>query len=243
MKLTAPLAITALLAASSAFGQPKSEAEKLYLFNCAFCHGKGDDGFAANLASPKLPHAPTEGALVNIIKNGIPGTDMPAALGMTDAEIAKVAAYVRAIGRSAPAKAPGNAANGQKLYTKNGCVGCHMVGGQGGKNGPDLTDIGLRRSLPNLAASLTKPEAAIAAGWTAAEAVAKDGTKIAGVRLSEDAFSINIRDDKGKIHLLRKSQLTSSAVSLGKSLMPAYDKLSESDLNDLVAYLFSLRGE
>ena len=76
--------------------------KKLYEYHCAFCHGRGDDGFAANLVSPRLPHAPTDSSLFNTIKNGIPGTDMAASLGITDKEVWQVAAFVRSLGRSAP---------------------------------------------------------------------------------------------------------------------------------------------
>src|SRR5258708_437187 len=84
--------------------------KKLYEYHCAFCHGRGDDGFAANLVSPRLPHAPTDSSLFNVIKNGIPGTDMAAALGLTDKETWQVAAFVRSLGRSAPQNVPGDAA-------------------------------------------------------------------------------------------------------------------------------------
>ena len=39
--------------------------KKLYEYHCAFCHGRGDDGFAANLVNPHLPHAPTDSSLFN----------------------------------------------------------------------------------------------------------------------------------------------------------------------------------
>ncbi len=35
---------------------------------------------------------------------------------------------------------------GQRLFQQKGCIGCHTVGGQGGKVGPVLDDVGLRRS-------------------------------------------------------------------------------------------------
>jgi mono/diheme cytochrome c family protein len=35
---------------------------------------------------------------------------------------------------------------GLRLFTQKGCIGCHSVAGQGGKVGPALDDVGLRRS-------------------------------------------------------------------------------------------------
>jgi len=38
-----------------------------------------------------------------------------------------------------------SAAEGQRLFQQKGCIGCHSIGGQGGKVGPALDDVGLRR--------------------------------------------------------------------------------------------------
>ena len=39
-----------------------------------------------------------------------------------------------------------SAAQGRRLFEQKGCIGCHSVGGQGGKVGPALDDVGLRRT-------------------------------------------------------------------------------------------------
>jgi cbb3-type cytochrome oxidase cytochrome c subunit len=39
-----------------------------------------------------------------------------------------------------------SAVEGQRLFQQKGCIGCHSVGGQGGKVGPALDDVGLRRA-------------------------------------------------------------------------------------------------
>ncbi len=38
-----------------------------------------------------------------------------------------------------------SAAEGRHLFQIKGCIGCHSLGGQGGKVGPSLDDVGLRR--------------------------------------------------------------------------------------------------
>ena len=38
-----------------------------------------------------------------------------------------------------------SASEGQRLFQQKGCIGCHSIGGQGGKIGPALDDVGLRR--------------------------------------------------------------------------------------------------
>jgi cytochrome c oxidase cbb3-type subunit 3 len=221
-----------------------AEGEKLYKFHCSFCHGKGDDGMAANLVQAQLRHAPTDAGLVAIIRSGIPGSDMPSALGMTDAEMWKLAGYVRALGRSAPQSVAGDASRGAALYQgKGGCAGCHMVNGKGGRMGPDLSAVGAVRSPSNLRSSITDPDAAIAGGFVSVRATTKDGRTVSGIRLNEDSFSIQIRDGRGAIHSLDKGAIAKLDKNLTKSSMPSYrGRLSDAELDDVVAYLFSLRG-
>ena len=217
---------------------------KAYQFHCAFCHGKGDDGMAANLVTPNLVHAPTDSSLLNIIRNGIPGTDMPPALGMSEEEMLQVAGYVRSLGRSAPTSIAGDKVKGKALYMgKGGCAGCHMVAGAGGKMGPDLTLIGAMRSPSNLRTSIVEPNAAMVGGWTMVHVTLKTGAKVSGIRMNEDNFHISLRDGKGKIQTLAKADATKIDRDLTKSSMPGYGKVFSADeMTDLIAYLFSLRG-
>jgi cytochrome c2 len=46
---------------------------------------------------------------------------------------------------------PGNPTLGQQLFSERGCVRCHSIWGTGGKLGPDLGEVGLGRSLMQLA--------------------------------------------------------------------------------------------
>jgi putative heme-binding domain-containing protein len=223
--------------------QDLARGKRLYDFHCAFCHGKGDDGMAANLVSPKLVHAPTDAALEAIIRNGIPGSDMPAALGMTDTEIREVAVYVRSLGRSAPVTVPGDAAAGAKTYA-NACAGCHGAKAEGGSLGPALKSIGLQRSPAALRTAIVDPDAAIAPAWVSAQVTMKGGRKLSGIRLNEDNFSIYLRDGAGRIHALNKAETAQIDRGLKRSAMPGFQsRLTDAQLTDLVAYLFTLRGE
>ena len=218
--------------------------KKLYEFHCAFCHGKGDDGMAANLMSANLPHAPSDTALFNILKNGIPGTDMPAALGLSDAEAWQVAAFVRGLGRAAPQAVAGEKSKGAVSF-KTRCASCHMVNGVGGRMGPDLSDVGAKRSPMNLRTSILDSDAAVVAGWGVATIEMLGGKKISGVLLNEDQFQMVLRDSKGKMIVIDKTD-TVKIKEIERSLrsgMPSYrGRIADPELDDLVAYLFSLRG-
>jgi hypothetical protein len=73
-------------------------------------------------------------------------------------------------------------------------------------------------------------------------AVTRDGRVIAGRRLNEDLFTVQLITNEGKLVSLVKSELKEWTVST-TSTMPSYkDTLSSSELANLVGYLVSLRG-
>ena len=49
-------------------------------------------------------------------------------------------------------RCPGDAKKGADIYRSLGCASCHIVGGQGGNLGPDLSDIGFMRGAAYLRA-------------------------------------------------------------------------------------------
>jgi putative heme-binding domain-containing protein len=126
--------------------------------------------------------------------------------------------------------------------TKGTCADCHTLSGRGGAFGPDLTGVGASRSPQHLRESLLNPAADVPRGFAFISAVMRDGQRVAGVRINEDTFSIQLRDATGMLHSLWKAELREFSKDLKKSPMPSYGaKLSPSDLDDLVAYLASLQ--
>jgi putative heme-binding domain-containing protein len=119
-----------------------------------------------------------------------------------------------------------------------------MVEGAGGILGPDLSDVGLRRGAAYLRESLVSPGTTVPAGYRVARAKTRSGEEIVGLRVNEDSFTLQLRDQAGRIHSFSKLELEDLEKLLGESLMPSYQsELSETGLEDLVAYLASLRGE
>jgi cytochrome c oxidase cbb3-type subunit III len=218
--------------------------ERIFRTQCASCHGqRGEGGRGATLAQWRLPHAPNDRAMFDVIKNGIPETEMPGHW-YTSGEIWQVVAFVRRLGRIPPQKVEGDPSRGEKQYESKGdCARCHTVNGRGGALGPDLTDIGARRSTAYLRESLLDPEAAVPEAFMQVELTTQDGRRIMGVRLAEDTFSIQIRDLSGQFRSFFKSELEQLNKQPGKSPMPSYRQLfSGRELDDLIAYLHSLRG-
>ena len=219
--------------------------QKIFDAQCAWCHGAaGTGGTGPDLHRTQLRHAANDRDLVNIVRNGIPGTEMPSfSLGFTEAMAFQTAAYVRSLGRAGGRPLPGNAQRGASLYDTNGCASCHIAAGKGNALGPELTSIGALRGASYLRDALVKPEATHPPGYLVVKATTSSGQEVRGIRVNEDVFYVHIRDARGGVHTLEKSQLSRLDRELEASLMPSYaTRLAAGDLDDLVAYLASLRG-
>jgi len=219
--------------------------QRIFDSQCAWCHGAGGTGGTGpDLHRTTLRHAATDRELTTIVRNGIPGTEMPGfTSALTETMAWQTAAYVRSLGRARGRPLPGNAQHGAALYDSNGCAGCHIVGGRGNALGPELTTIGALRGAPYLRDALVKPEAAHPPGYLVVKATTQTGTEIRGIRVNEDVFYVHVRDARGTLHTLQKSELSKLERELDATLMPSYaSRITGADLDDLVAYLASLRG-
>lgn len=229
--------------------------KRLFDGMCAVCHGaEGAGGDAPSLNRARLIHAPTDAALIRVLNNGIPNTAMPRIRRFTETEARQLVAYVRSLGKLGDAKLPGDAKNGAELYKNLGCAGCHILNGRGGNLGPDLTDVGFMRGAAYLRQAVVDPGAALPKGvlqvpsrgyaeYLPLRVVTKQGSEVRGIRINEDAFTIQMRDQAGKLYSLRKSDLELLDKQSGQSLMPSFaTRLAAPELTDLVAYLASLRS-
>jgi cytochrome c oxidase cbb3-type subunit 3 len=220
-----------------------ARGKKLYQGQCALCHGQtGEGGRGPSLARPKLVRASDETGVVLLIQNGIPGTEMGRFWMMSPHEMRQVAAYVISLGRTATETLPGDAAHGRALYAAQGCANCHIVNGAGTAIGPELTEVGARRSAANLREHLTDPGKNPPEGFMMVRVVTRDGKKITGIRKNEDSFTVQIQDTGGRFYSFRKSDLADVKKAPKESPMPSFRSLSSAELDDLVAYLAGLRG-
>jgi putative heme-binding domain-containing protein len=156
---------------------------------------------------------------------------------------ASLALLVPLLAQTGPAKLTGNAAAGKVTFDgKAGCGACHSIGDRGASLGPDLGDIGVRRSAKSLRLSLIDPDAEISQEYYTAVVVTKQGETIRGLALNEDDLSIQIRDIKGNPKSFLKDDLKSTRREQ-RSLMPSYaTRLSSEEIDDVVAYLRTLKG-
>jgi putative heme-binding domain-containing protein len=141
-----------------------------------------------------------------------------------------------------PLQSTGDSNRGRALFADD-CTGCHQVRGEGGAFGPDLTSIGATRSRAALVAALREPSASIALGFRAVALRTRGGARVTGVVKAEDAFSLQLVNEDGELRAYSKGQLA-ELTRESASAMPVFgpERLSDAGLEDLLAYLGTLRG-
>lgn len=238
--------------------------EYQFRLNCAFCHGLGarGGGRGPDLTKVQKRHGSSDAEIFHNIHDGIAGTAMPAAtnggigVGMSDEEIWQVVTYLRSVQVKAPAQPLGSAEHGKELFFGTaGCSTCHMIQGKGGRLGPDLSTVASSRSTEYLVESLRNPSKRLAQGifeamkefpeeYESVSVVTADGTKLSGVVLNEDQFTLQMLDTREQLHVFEKDKLRSFETRR-ESAMPAYDEkmLNDKDLQDLLAYLFEVSSK
>lgn len=238
--------------------QAIKEGASLFRANCSPCHGlnaKGG-GRGPDLTSGRWTHGSTDDDIFKTISQGVPGTEMPA----NDFEVSetwRIIAYLRSLAPREQKKATGSPENGAKVFRAAGCSVCHMVRGQGGLLGPDLSRVGASRSDSYLIESIREPSKELSDGmldpnnhyasplvYDTVTVILKNEEKIVGVARNEDTFSVQLMDTNQVLRFFLKSE-AKEVVHEHKSLMPAYSEqaINKAELEDLLAYLEGLGRE
>ena len=232
-----------------------------YIASCSRCHGvEGGGGEGPPLTRTTLTRAPDDDALVRIMQNGISGTGMPGVGWLAPSELRQVAVYVRSLAPSGPDDLEylsGDPTRGRTVFENEGCMGCHTVEGFGTARGPDLSTVGARRASAYLRESIIDPAADLPRGVDAGfvgfglgfvnylmvGVVDNLGNQLRGMRMNEDSYTIQLKDAQGVLHSFYKPDLLELQREFDRSPMQSYgERLSEEELEDLVAYLTTLTG-
>lgn len=243
------LLLSLVLLAVSPFSQGQKGSSNLiqvgrgnYNASCSGCHGLDGSGSdkAVNISGSARVRAFSDAQLSAIIRNGVPGTGMPAFHSFTDRQVRALVDYVRRLqGRNEARSLPGDAQRGRAIfYGKGGCSTCHAVSGEGGFLGPDLSGYAAGASAQGLRDEVIRSRRAPQHGYEPAIIVTNAGDRLEGLIRNEDNFSIQFQSKDGAFHLFEKSQLR-SVERLNASSMPTDygQRLSSSELDDLVNFI------
>jgi putative heme-binding domain-containing protein len=242
MKLVLILFTTSLLPAQT---NPRTSPEdvaagaKTFRGHCAPCHGlNAVGGRGPNLAAGVFYHGNSDVALLNNISDGIAGTEMPGLFYSPD-RVWQIVAYLRSLNASA-SKPGGDPARGASLFRAK-CTQCHRVAGEGGRLGPDLTNIGASRSVAHLRQAIVDPNADVRERYWVVSLTTKEGKTLTGFVMNEDTYTVQFMDMNEQLHSLEKAGLSNYKVEK-VSKMPSFrEALKDKELDDLVAYLWALR--
>jgi cytochrome c oxidase cbb3-type subunit III len=211
--------------------------------HCSACHGmNGEGGRGPNLANGVFFHGRSDADLLASISGGIPGTEMPGLFYNSD-RVWQIVAYIRSLNAGSAGKPAGDPGAGAGVFRSSGCANCHRVAGSGGRLGPDLSLIGQTRSPENLRQSIVDPNADVRSRYRLVECKDRSGKSYEGFLMNEDTYNVQFIGMDQQLHTLAKAGLAQYKVER-TSKMPSYrGKLSEAQVQNLVAYLSSLRPE
>jgi putative heme-binding domain-containing protein len=244
----AAILLTVRLGAQADHGAQYSQAEiaagyRVYSSQCVQCHGGNGDGISGvDLRRGVFRRATSDEDLGRVITGGIPGGAGMPPFKLEPAELAGVIAFIRAGFDQTASVRVGDAARGRALYDGKGdCAACHRVRGRGALTAPDLSGIGLTRTVAALQRSLTDPTTAMVPANRPLRIVMKSGETIDGRRLNEDTYTVQLLDARGRLRSLVKADIRTLTYASASS-MPSYaSRLTPDEIADLVGYLASLR--
>ncbi len=250
MKAASLLSLLSVLNAGAQTANPyaapadRESGAKIFRSHCGPCHGvRGTGGLGPDLTSGSFYHGSSDADLFRNIADGIPGTAMPGVF-FEGTQVWQIVAFVRSLSRDGAASSvSGDAVRGQRQFRQQGCIGCHLVRGEGGTKGPDLSVIGSQRSAAHLRESILDPNSNVPQDFWVAKIIARDGTAHSGFVMNQDTYAVQILDFSRGLLALPRSEFKDFGIDRS-SIMPAYKgKLGDEALSDLVNYLLSLRRQ
>jgi putative heme-binding domain-containing protein len=146
----------------------------------------------------------------------------------------RIAKYKKMITPAAMATA--DASHGRALFKKT-CASCHLLYGEGGKIGPDLTGSN-RANLDYILLNSVDPSYDVPEGYKMVLIVTVDGRVINGVVAEEDANRVVLKTVEQPEVIIAKEDIDSRSIS-PKSMMPdgQLEQMKPQELLDLIKYL------
>jgi putative heme-binding domain-containing protein len=123
-----------------------------------------------------------------------------------------------------------------RLHYQSLCASCHMLYGDGGKIGPDLTGSG-RANLDYLLENIVEPSAVVSAEYRLSEVTMKDGRGLAGMVKARTGRTLTLRtlteEQTVELSEVAKEDLSTLSMMPEGLLLP----LSPEQVRDLIGYL------
>ncbi len=225
------LLITAAQAQTNRFDTAEGveEGRALFQIHCTYCHGaRGEGGRGTDLTTGEYRQGGSDADLFMTVREGIPGTEMPA-VRANDTEVWKMVAFVKKLGSAGLSeKATGDPVAGKAIYRgKGGCPACHAINGEGGSLGPELTTVGRSRGLKFLEESLVNPDADVPIRYRPIRVLIRNCSQQKGTGGSRGLSEFFARR---QMRIVRISFLAMAALRLmGQGLPVTFERLLKAD--------------
>jgi putative heme-binding domain-containing protein len=237
LKQAAPLAVETLSATTN-------ENEALTLWRQLLSIKGAAPVFAQALPKAGLPHVTAKSGLRVAREGGRnePNLVLALARNIENEEESKNLTPEELKGLIENISKNGDPARGEAIYRRVelGCVGCHAIGGVGGKVGPDMTSIGASAPIDYLVESLQFPNRKVKEGYHGTMIETKDDQEISGILVRETSDQLILRDASNKEVSIAKNNVAKRSAT--GSIMPAglIDALSATEQADMYRFLSEL---
>lgn len=132
---------------------------------------------------------------------------------------------------------------GKNMFAASLCNSCHIMRGEGGIIGPDLTQIGTRFSAKDIMEHTIDPNKEISDQYAATVFTMKDGSSIVGRLINEEGGKYFVSQNPFTPEALReipKTEVVSTKLSNVSMMLPGlFFRLNDEELKDLIAYMLS----
>lgn len=134
-------------------------------------------------------------------------------------------------------------ADGKLMFDAARCSSCHMMRGEGGSIGPDLTQLGTRFSAKDMLDAIIDPNKTVSDQYAASVFTLKDGSSVLGRLTNEDDNTYFISQNPFAPDVIReipKRDVADKKYSYISIMYPGLiNRLNEEELKDLIAYLMA----
>ena len=132
---------------------------------------------------------------------------------------------------------------GKMMFDATRCSSCHMMRGEGGSIGPDLTQLGTRFTAKDMLEAIIEPNKVVSDQYAATVFTMKDGSSILGRLTNEDENTYYISQNPFAPDVIReipKKDVVNTKYSYISVMYPGLiNRLNEEELKDLMAYLMA----
>ena len=132
---------------------------------------------------------------------------------------------------------------GKIMYDASRCSSCHLMRGEGGSIGPDLTQLGTRFSAKDMLEAIIEPNKTVSDQYAATVFTMKDGSSILGRLTNENDETYFISQNPFAPDVIReipRQDVVDTKYSYISVMYPGLiNRLNEEELKDLMAYLMA----